>query len=325
MIRIANFNAFKLGLTEHRSARWQARITAIREVTPDILCLQEVVADNTHEPDENPAAAAVRRDREAAEAIARLAADCGLTAATPDGIAGTAMAPNAGHTWYTAILRNPTTVTPVPGSYRAFGAPEFHHGLTTLSFDVGAADPLLVASYHGDPFRPGFRANEGIRIKGHLRRTGGARPAVVLGDFNAISAAQVTNPSGETLHYDAEPYTRQDHDDLEYQCVPETIGISNLADRRQTAVLLRRGFAVDAAAHLGAPWQPTVGYWPDGTGDPDPWGERRIDLILATRPVAPALTAYRVHVSKASTEAADHRPVYVDLDPSRIQQANKGV
>ncbi|MER6304928.1 hypothetical protein [Streptomyces sp. NPDC001657] len=62
----------------------------------------------------------------------------------------------------------------------------------------------------------------------------------------------------DCTYYDHEPYVGQDHDDLEYQVYPETIGSEQLADRRQTQALLRRGFMVDAAAHLGMPWHPTA-------------------------------------------------------------------
>ncbi|MFI9788639.1 endonuclease/exonuclease/phosphatase family protein [Kitasatospora sp. NPDC051984] len=318
-IRLATYNAYKLGTGEFGTPRWQARVDAIREIGPDVLCLQEVLVPSARRQHESAADAAERRDREASAVIARFAADCGLSAAISDGTADTAMAPGVGHLWYTAILWDPTTVQPVPGTFRAFGAPDFHHGLTTLQFDVGAAEALLVLSYHGDPFRPDQRANEAIRIKGFLRCTGGARPAVEAGDFNGLSAAQVIGPDGRTAYYDGEPYADQTHDDLEYQCVPETIGTTNRADRRQSEVLLRGGFAVDAAAHLGAPWKPVSGHWPDGTGDPSPWGERRIDLILATRPVARALISYSVHATEASTAASDHLPVYVDLRPADIR------
>ncbi|WP_404868486.1 endonuclease/exonuclease/phosphatase family protein [Kitasatospora griseola] len=318
-IRLAASNTFRLTAAEYGTPRWRALVDAIREIGPDILCVQEILVTGARRLHESTADAADRHDREAAAITARLAADCGLSAAVPDGIAGTAMAPGAERTWYTAILWNPGTVRPVPHTFRPLGAPEFHHGVTTLAFDVGATEPLLVCSYHGDPFRPDRRANEAIRIKGLLRRSGGARPAAILGDFNALSAAQVLGPDGRTGFYDAEPYTAQAHDDLEYQCVAETVGAGNVADRRQSAVLLRDGFAVDAAAHLGAPWRPTSGHWPNGAGDPDAWGERRIDLILLTRPVAPALAAYGAHATTASTRASDHLPVYADIRPARIQ------
>ncbi|WP_053650512.1 endonuclease/exonuclease/phosphatase family protein [Streptomyces sp. XY431] len=304
-MRLANLNAYKVRPGEEDSVRSRARVATIQEMAPDVLTIQEVLVDTVDQEGWDDAAEEILR---------RLAADCGLACSVPDGPAEVAMAHNVHQPWYTAILWNPDTVAPIRGSFRAIGAPDFWHGITTLGLDVGAREPLTVASYHGDPFRPDARYNEALRLKGFYRRTSGVKSGVLLGDFNSISAA--SSPTGG--YYDTEPYTRQDHDDLEYQCVPETIGGSNLADRRPSAALLRRGFMADAAAYLGAPWQPTVGYWRDGEGDPDPWGERRIDLILPTRPVAPALTGYGVHVSEASAIASDHRPVWIDLDPSNI-------
>jgi hypothetical protein len=121
-------------------------------------------------------------------------------------------------------------------------------------------------------------------------------------------------------YYDAEVYTTQRHDDLESQVLDGTIGDTQLADRRQTEMLLRNGYMVDAAAHLGAEWQATVGHWEDGQGDPDPWGERRIDLILVSRPVAPALTAYGVLDSEAALAGSDHRIVWATLEPAAISR-----
>lgn len=313
-IRLANLNAYKLGHSLIGGDSWKARVTTIREIAPDVLALQEVVVDETQPPSDWAV--------EASAVVQQLAAECGLSATTlrADGTPGpTAMASNVHRGWYTALLWNPATVEPTWGGFRPLGAPDFWHGYTTCAFDVGAAEPLIVGSYHGDPFRGDLRRHEAFRIKSVFRTTGGAKPGLLLGDFNALSAAKIPGPDGER-YYDAEPYLDHDHDDLEYQLLDGTIGGKQLADRRQTEVLLRRGFMVDAAAHLGAPWQPTVGHWEDGRGDPDPWGPRRIDLVLATRPVAPALLDYATHSSPAARDASDHLPVICTIDPSKISK-----
>ncbi|WP_030230305.1 endonuclease [Streptomyces sp. NRRL S-350] len=313
--RIANLNAYKLSPSLVGTASWKARVTAIQEIAPDILGLQEVIVDET--------LPAPQWAAQASAVIEQLAAECGLSATTvrADGTPGpTAMANNANRGWYTALLWNPAAARPVPGTFRPYGAPDFWHGFTTMAFDVGAVEPVTVGSYHGDPFRGDWRAAESLRLKSAFRTTGGAKPGFGIGDFNGLSAATITGPDGEPRYYDAEPYIEQDHDDLEYQLLPGTIGGEQLADRRQSEALLRRGFMVDAAAHLGAPWQPTVGHWEDGRGDPDPWGPRRIDLILATRPVAPALVSYRTHRSPAAEEASDHLPVVCEFDPAMISK-----
>lgn len=311
-IRLANLNAYKLDHATIDTASWKARVTAIGEIAPDILALQEVIVDETRPSSEWAT--------EASTIIQQLAAETGLSATTvrADGTPGpTAMANNLARGWYTALLWNPSTVTPVKGGFRAYGAPDFWHGFTTARFNIGAADPITVASYHGDPFRGNWRYDEAFRIKSVFRTTGGAKPGVALGDFNALSAAKISGPEGER-YYDEEPYLDQDHDDLEYQLLNGTIGKEQLADRRQSEMLLRRGFMVDAAAHLGVPWQATVGHWEDGRGDPDPWGPRRIDQVYATRPVVPALVSYTTHKSPAAEEASDHLPVVCEIDPSKI-------
>jgi len=319
-IRLANLNAYKLTPAIRSTSSWNARITAIGEIAPDILALQEVVVD------EKTTSRDAWEDK-AAALIQDLAEQCGLTAAVgvSDGHPhGTAMAANWHRPWWTALMWNPDTVQLVHNSYRPFGAPDYWHGCTTGRFDVGAREPILVASYHGDPFRPDFRYNEALRLKGTFRTTGGVQPGFCVGDFNSISATRRRQRRWWQLrraYYDVELYLNQQHDDLEYQVQADRIGKHfkrQLADRRQTQALLRKGYMVDAAAHLGAPWDPTVGHWEDGRGDPDPWGARRIDLVLASRPVAPALAAYRAHRSAAAEEASDHLPVYVDFDPSRI-------
>lgn len=322
MLKIGNYNAYKLRLDALGTDAWNARVAAVRELAPDLLGVQEIVVDAPNVPRE-------QWDAAAADTVAAFADGCGLTAEiTPTAgyPHGMAMAAD-GHphrAWYTAALWNPDSVGYVPGSYRPLGVPDFWHGLTTAAFDVGAAEHLTLVVYQGDPFRPDWRAQEGLRIKGLLRRTGGVKPALVVGDFNALSAAQVPGPDGTLRYYDDEVYAEQDHDDLEYQVQAGTIGGAQLADRRQTELLLRRGYMVDAAAHLGVPWHATVGHWKDGQGDPDPFGERRIDLILATRPVAPALVAYGVQDSKATLAGADHLIPWADLDPAEIQAEGAG-
>jgi endonuclease/exonuclease/phosphatase family metal-dependent hydrolase len=312
-LRIASLNAHKLRLDSLSSPAWAARVTTIREIAPDILCVQEVVVDEAEPPS--------RWAREASAVIEQLAAESRLTATTlrTDGTPGpTAMASNIHRGWYTAIMWNPARVRQIPGRYRPFGAPDFWHGCTTMAFEIGTCQSFIVASYHGDPYRGGARMEEALRLKSVFRTTGGARPGVVVGDFNSVSSARILGSDGRPEYYDDEPYGHQDHDDLEYQLLPDTIGAEQLADRRASQVLLRRGYMIDSAAHLGVPWQATVGHWADGRGDPDPWGPRRIDLILATRPVAPALLSYHTHRSTAAEQASDHLPVICELDPSRI-------
>ncbi|WP_053171175.1 hypothetical protein [Streptomyces sp. SBT349] len=165
-------------------------------------------------------------------------------------------------------------------------------------------------------------------MKGIFRTTGGARPGFLLGDCNGLSAARVRRRRWPARlqrrpYYDGEPYRKQDHDDLEYQVLPGTVGRKQTADRWQSATLLRRGFMVDAAAHLGVPPHATCGHWEDGQGDPDPWDPRRIDLALATRPAATALVNYQVHTTPAARAAADHLPFSIDVTPEAIKKGER--
>ncbi|MFJ2812153.1 endonuclease/exonuclease/phosphatase family protein [Streptomyces sp. NPDC087294] len=312
--RIANLNAYKLRLDARGGAEWKARVTAVKELEPDLLGLQEVVVDEAATPRD-------QWDDVAAQTITAFAEDCGLTAdvgATPGHPHGTCMAANSQRSWYTAQMWRDRSMGIVPGSYRPLGGPDFWHGFTTADFDLGTGKPVKFAAYHGHPVNKDARLYEAWRIKSVFRTTGGAVPGFVLGDFNACSAALVTGPDGQQYYYDPEVYQDQDHDDLDYQVLEGTIGGEQLADRRQTEALLRRGFMVDSAAHLGVPWHPTVGHWEDGRGDPDPFGERRIDLILATRPATPSLIAYGTHDSSAARQASDHLIPYIDIDPAKI-------
>ncbi|MET8538472.1 hypothetical protein ABZV67_44045 [Streptomyces sp. NPDC005065] len=72
-IRLANLNAYKITPATRGTSSWNARATAIQEIAPDILALQEVVVDeNTTSRDS--------WEDEAAALIQDLAEQCGLTA-----------------------------------------------------------------------------------------------------------------------------------------------------------------------------------------------------------------------------------------------------
>ncbi|MGW4490414.1 endonuclease/exonuclease/phosphatase family protein [Streptomyces sp. NPDC004376] len=327
-IRITSFNAHKLKRKDRGTPGWDDRVTTIKEIEPDILIFLEVVV---HEGK----TAREEWEKEASETIRAFADDCQLTAvvgASPGYPHGTCMAANRDRGWFTAIMWNPETVNLVEGSYRPYGAPDFWHGCTTASFKIGTHDDgrpvqVRVAAYHGDPIHPQQRAAEALRLKSMFRTTGGTKPGIIAGDFNSISAARKPRRWWQLWrrYYDAEPYMRQKHGDLEYQVAPKRIGVLARLFRQQkaerpTKVLLRDGYMVDAAVHCQVPWEPTVGHWEDGKGDPDPWGERRIDYMLVTRGVAPAIVAYRTHRSTAALRSSDHAPTYFDLEPAEVTE-----
>ncbi|MFF3006696.1 protein phosphatase 2C domain-containing protein [Kitasatospora sp. NPDC057940] len=63
LVTIANLNAYKLHPRDVGTAGWRARVTAIREVAPDVLCLQEVLVDEDapQDADENGIVEAAKR------------------------------------------------------------------------------------------------------------------------------------------------------------------------------------------------------------------------------------------------------------------------
>ncbi|MGW4170097.1 hypothetical protein ACWEGX_24670 [Streptomyces chartreusis] len=49
-LRIGNFNAYKLNIDARGSRAWKARVTAVRELAPDLLGVQEIVVDEANTP-----------------------------------------------------------------------------------------------------------------------------------------------------------------------------------------------------------------------------------------------------------------------------------
>ncbi|GGV73576.1 hypothetical protein GCM10010277_87370 [Streptomyces longisporoflavus] len=94
-IRIANLNAYKLSPTIRNTRSWAARVTAIQEIAPDILALQEFILDES----------GTGRDRwesEAASLVQDLSEGCGLSASVRVSAGhphGTAMATNWHRPW----------------------------------------------------------------------------------------------------------------------------------------------------------------------------------------------------------------------------------
>ena len=114
--------------------------------------------------------------------------------------------------------------------------------------------------------------------------------------------------------YDPDPIEQHGwHDAATYQAAwDEDPDAAPRVDRR-AAERLRRAGLLDAAAVLDAPWQPSCGHWRD-----DPHGPRRIDRILATAAVRPALLSYEVVDTDITRSLSDHLPVVVGLDPALL-------
>jgi endonuclease/exonuclease/phosphatase family metal-dependent hydrolase len=264
---------------------------ALAESQPDVLAVQEILDDT--------AAGAGRLLHQLADSLGLLC--------TVDARGTTAIA-SGQHRYHVGLLWRPG-ITPVPGTWRAFQAGDFHHALARLQLDIGSREPVTFASYHADPFRPARRFDEALRLVAALTRPPG--PAAVGGDFNGVSADRTAQGD----YYDHDPYANQEwYGDLlhqvEWNAHPDA---PHRADR-SPAEVLRRGGLLDAAAALDSPWQPTTGHWPVG----DPFGPRRIDMIRTTRHLLPALAGYRVLRTHAASNGSDHLPVSIDLEPAMI-------
>ncbi|MCC3766093.1 endonuclease/exonuclease/phosphatase family protein [Streptomyces sp. UNOC14_S4] len=295
-VRFGTYNLYKLAIprAQEERNRYEQVVRSIRTMGVHVLAVQEIIGA---EPDDG------------AKVLWQLADDTGLTCTTaPDPTTGTSAGPalaSSQHHFHTGLLWHPD-LTAVPGGWRAYnGAPDFWHSLATLVLDAGGP-PVKFASFHADPFRPDWRYNEARRVTSAFRA---GVPGAIGADWNAISADHRTDG---TL-FDDDPYTAQDHIDLEYQVEwREDPTAPPKADRRASEVL-RRGGLLDTAAVLDVPWEPTTGHWTDGQGDPDRWGPRRIDTIRITDHLVPALRAHRTVRTPDTLAASDHLPVVVDL------------
>lgn len=281
-----------------------------------VLAVQEVIADG-----EDKAELAGRKLQELAEATDL---ECRYAPNKPAVAVGN-------HRFHVGLLWT-EGITP-EGGWGAYSGTNMWHSEAKLHFDVGARTPVQHASYHAPPFGRYRRADEAERVLSTMTRPDNRPPGLIAGDWNAVSADRVfrqgwiseddAEPDRWVL-YDKDPYTGRDasgelkpwHGDLVYQAKWEYDSEGRRrwwADREPGEVLYAGGLR-DAAAALNAPWQTTVGHWPEG----DPYGERRIDAIRVTEEVEPALRGYEVINTELSRSASDHLPVVVTYAPTAI-------
>jgi endonuclease/exonuclease/phosphatase (EEP) superfamily protein YafD len=223
-----------------------------------------------------------------------------------------------GHGYHVGLMWR-DGIEPVPGSLRCLGGRDLWHGLALVTLDVGGT-PLRHGSFHATPFCRALRADQNERVGAAVTRPGNRPPTLVGGDWNTECADRVAVAGAWRLYEPADPYAGVDwFADLIYQCewdYDERGRRRHWADRRPGDVLWAGGLH-DAAALLGADWQPTTGHHGD-----DEYGRhgvrRRIDAIRVTRPFSGALRAHRVLDTAAAREASDHLPVTVEYIPMAV-------
>jgi endonuclease/exonuclease/phosphatase family metal-dependent hydrolase len=210
--------------------------------------------------------------------------------------------------------------------------------VAALTFDVGAATPVVHASYHAPPFGRHRRADEAERVLAIMTRPDTRPPGLIAGDWNSVSADRVFLPEREVYSwlgtlddveparwalYDHDPYNAFTngkratwHGDLVYQTTwaYDGNGERSWAADREPGEVLYAGGLRDVAAALGVPWEPTTGHWPEN----DPYPPRRIDATRVTSEVTPALTGCEVLSTDLARAASDHLPFVTIYDPAAI-------
>lgn len=319
-VRVVTVNLHNLfldgGEAELDTPRRRAQLALLRSLSPHVLAVQELIAD-----DPDPwikAELAGRRLRLLAEAL-------GMHCMTASGVPAVAV---GNHEFHTALLWA-DGITPVPGGWYGISGASFWHSLALLCLDVGAPTLIDHASVHLTWTGLERRADEGGRVLAAMTRPVGHRPKMIVGDFNSVSAARVRPPrvTGGPWYG---PYFDPDLDrepwrpGLDSYCTmtlnPDTGAMTWSADRRPTAHLAHAGM-LDAAVVCGADPAPTVGHWP-GAEHP----RARVDQIWTTPDFGLALSGHEIIsapqiVGDGVLDPAvigDHFPVLVTYQPWQV-------
>lgn len=313
-MRFVTYNVLTYGqdtTTADEVARYERVHEVIRGVDADVLAVQELIADHSE-----PQAKAKLAGGQLAALAEAVGLDCWHRRDEPAVALGSKY-------FHVGLLWRPG-ITPV--RWRAVSGPAFEHAIAVADLDVGGR-VVRFGSYHATPFGRHQRADEAERVLAAMTRPG-RPPAVVGGDWNAVSADRRRTEGGRWVYYDPDPYADwPEHDDLVYQAVPvyddTATGPAPIrrwrADRAAGEVLYASGL-FDTAVALGAPWIATTGHW-RGHQDPaadDPFGARRIDTVRVTGHVVPALRTHAVVDTELTRSASDHLPVVVEIDPAAI-------
>ena len=299
MITVMTWNVQDLFLHGGRERRVEAVAAVIREVDPDVLCVQEIRGYGPQHSLRQLADAA-GMDCRAVPGDYRWSDDGDITEDVVAIATGDA-------DFHLGLMWRPG-ITPVRGSWRQIGRAEggLWHAAGTVSLQVGGPVPLTVVTCHLDPFRPEVRFSEAARIASLVV----AKTALVAGDFNGLSSDRRADGS----FYDPDPLSERGwYPEAVFQVEWDDDPDAPARTSRRAAERLRRAGLVDAACALDAPWQSTSGHW-----DGDPHGPRRVDRILLTERARPALVGYRVFDSDTARSLSDHLAVVVELDQAAL-------
>jgi hypothetical protein len=213
-------------------------------------------------------------------------------------------------------------IEPLPHTFRAYGGNDFWHSLAKITLDFGGYQ-VTHASFHATPFGRLRRSDEAERVVAAMTGSSGSQPALVGADWNTVGADRVLDEQTQRWEfYDPDPYADSPWvPDMIYQCewaYDDRGRRRHWADRRPGDVLSSGGLH-DAAAMLRAPWEPTVGHWPDSE-----LGRHgiavRFDGVRVTGHVVPALRVHAVVRTGLSLAASDHLPAFVEYYPVELSR-----
>jgi endonuclease/exonuclease/phosphatase family metal-dependent hydrolase len=302
-----------LDLASHEDDHYAAIVSVIRSLDTDVLAVQEVLA-----PDQESAAERLRRLADDVDMHCDVPCRGTRTAAAGGPGQFSAALAFGGHGYHVGLMWR-DGIEPVPGSLRRHGGTDFWHGLAQVTLDVGGT-LVRHASFHATPFSRMLRLAQNERLIGAISRPAGAAPALIGADWNTECADRVLADGAWRLYEALDPYADVPwFEDLVHQCeweYDDKGARRHWADRRAGDVLWSGGLH-DAAAALGAPWQPTAGHH-----RADVFGahgiRRRIDAIRVTAEVVLALRGHEVCESAPAKAASDHLPVTIEYLPGAI-------
>jgi len=308
-VRFASYNMLDMyGSDEAGERERHAQVVAvIRELDADVIAVQELSSSpETADAGLASLADAVGMHCSIRQRSAKADLQACAVAAGPHGL-------HVGLMWRDGI-------EPLPHTWRAYGGEDFWHSLAKITLDVGGHQ-VTHASFHAAPFGRQRRNDEAEQVVAALAGPISSPPALVGADWNTVGADRLRDEQTQQWQlYDPDPYAGAPWiSDMIYQCewAYDDSGARRHWADRHAADILSSGGLHDVAAVLRAPWQPTIGHWPDS--ELSRHGiTARFDAIRVTEQVVPALHTHRVVRTSLSLSASDHLPVVIEYDPEAL-------